>query len=80
MHNPESVQENEYLKLFWNFEIQTNHLISACRLDLGIVGKKNRTGLSVDLAVSADHRVKLKKNKNKREMYLKLARELKKKK
>ena len=27
MHKPESVQENEMLKILWDFEIQTDHLI-----------------------------------------------------
>ena len=40
LHNPESVQENETQKLLWDFEIQTNHLISARQPDLVIVNKK----------------------------------------
>ena len=40
MHNQESVLENETHKLLWDFEIQTDHLISARLPDLVIV-KKN---------------------------------------
>ena len=40
MHYPESVQENETHKLFWDFEIQTDHLISARRPDLKVINKK----------------------------------------
>ena len=40
MHNPESVLENEAHKILWDFEIQTDYLISARRLDLEIVNKK----------------------------------------
>ena len=40
MHNPESFLEKETHKLLWDFEIQTNHIISARRLDLVIVNKK----------------------------------------
>ena len=29
MHNPESVFENETHQVLWDFEIQTDHLISA---------------------------------------------------
>ena len=36
MHDPESVQVNETQKLFQDFEIQTDHLISARRPDLAI--------------------------------------------
>ena len=34
MHNPESVLENETHKLLWDFEIQTDHQISARQPDL----------------------------------------------
>ena len=34
MHNTEFVLENETHKLLWNFEIQTDHVISARRPDL----------------------------------------------
>ena len=40
MHNPESVLENETHKLFWDFEIQTDHLILPRGLDLIIINKK----------------------------------------
>ena len=40
MHNPESVLENEMHKLLRDFEIQTNHQISARRPDLTIINKK----------------------------------------
>ena len=40
MHNPESVLENETPKFLWNFEIETDHLISGIRPDLVIVNKK----------------------------------------
>ena len=40
MHNAESVRESETHKRLWDFEIKTDHLISAKRLDLIIVNKK----------------------------------------
>ena len=39
MQNPGSVQENETHKLLWEFEIQTNHLISARWSDFIIINK-----------------------------------------
>ena len=42
MHNPESVLENEMHKLLWDFDIQTDHLISARQPDLIIINKKRR--------------------------------------
>ena len=65
-------------KLLWDFEIQTDHLISARRPDLIIINiKKNRTCKIVDFAVPTDHRIKLKESE-KKDKYLDLARELKK--
>ena len=73
MHNPTSVLENETHKLPWNFEIQTDHLISARRLTT-----KKGTGKIVDFAVLVDSRVKLKENK-KKDKNFNLDRKLKKK-
>ena len=40
MHSPASVLENDTHKLFWDLNIQTDHLISARRPDLIIINKK----------------------------------------
>ena len=40
MHNSEYVMEDETHKLHWDFEIKTDHLISARRPDLIIINKK----------------------------------------
>ena len=40
MHNPLSVLENYTHKLLWDFEIKTDHLISAQILDLIIINKR----------------------------------------
>ena len=80
MHNPEPVLENETHKLLWDFDIQTDHLISARRPDLIIINKKKKKKKIckiVDFAVPADHKIKLKECE-KRDKYLDLARELKK--
>ena len=60
MHNPTSVQENDTRELFWDFDIQTDHLVSPRRPDLVIINKKMRTCQVVDFAGPANHRVKLK--------------------
>ena len=77
MRNPAPVLENDTHKLLWDFNIQTDHLISARRPDLIIIIKKERTCKIVDFAVPADHRIKMKECE-KRDKYLDLARELKK--
>ena len=40
MHNPASVLENDTEKQLWDFDLQTDHLISARRPDLIIINKK----------------------------------------
>ena len=40
MYNPTPVLENDTHKLLWDFDIQTDHLISSRRLDLIIINKK----------------------------------------
>ena len=77
MHKPVPVLENDTHKLLWDFDIQTDHLISARRPDLIIINKKRKICKIVDFAVLADHRIKLKEYK-KRDKYLDLALELKK--
>ena len=83
MHNPAAVLENDTHKFLWDFDVQTDHLISARRPDLIIINKKKKMKKKkrickiVDFAVPADHRIKLKKFQ-KKDKYLDLARELKK--
>ena len=42
MHNPASVLENGTHKLLWDFDIQTDHLISARRPDLIITNNNKK--------------------------------------
>ena len=42
MHNPTSVLENNTHKLLWDFDILTDHLISARRQDLIIINNKKK--------------------------------------
>ena len=63
------VLENEMHKLPWEFEIQTDQLISVRRPDQEIINKKQRT---YRIVVPADHRVKLKESE-KKDKYIDLA-------
>ena len=74
--NNNNCKNNTY-KLLWDFDIHTDHLISARRPDLIIINKKKSTCKIVDFAVPADHRIKLKECE-KKDKYLDLARKLKK--
>ena len=42
MHNPAPVLENDMHKLLWDFEIHTNHLISARRPDFIVINKQTK--------------------------------------
>ena len=75
MHNPAPVRENDTFKLLWDFDIQTDHLISARRPDLIIINKQKKKICKI---VPVYHRIKLKEYE-KRDKYFDLARELKKK-
>ena len=44
MHKPESALENETHKIVWDFKIQTDHLISARRLDLVLIKENEKVG------------------------------------
>ena len=77
MHNPASVLENDTHQLQWDFDIQTDHLISVRRSDLIIIYKKKRICKIVDFAIPADQRIKLKECE-KNGKYPNLAWELKK--
>ena len=65
MLNPAPVLENDTHKPLWDFDIHTDHLISARRPDLIIINKKKRTCKIIDSAVPANHRIKLKEYEKK---------------
>ena len=56
MHNPAPVLENDKRKLLWDFDIQTDHLISARRPVRKIINKKKKRTCKIVNFV--DHRVK----------------------
>ena len=69
MYNPETVLEDETHKLLWNFEIQTDHIILARRLNLVIVKTEKIENLPVD------HSLKIKESE-KRQLYQDFPKEL----
>ena len=77
MHNPASVHETETHKLLWDFDIPTGHPIWARRLDIVTINKKKINCRTLNSAVPAVYRIKLKENE-KKDKYLDLSRELRK--
>ena len=79
MHNPAPVLEYNTHKLLWDFDVQTDHQISARRPDLMIINNNNKKKENLQncrLCCPADHRLKLKECE-KNDKYLDLARESK---
>ena len=76
-HRPESVLENERVKILWDFSIQTDHIVQHNRPDIVIIHKRERRCQIVDIAVPGDKRVEL-KEREKIEKYTELKREIKK--
>ena len=72
MHNPAPIPENDAQKLLWNFDVNTDHLISAWRPDLMIMNK------SWEFAKLSSLLSQLEESE-KKDKYLDLAGELKKK-
>ena len=70
MHNLEYVIEYEMREILWDFQLRTDHLITARRPDLVIFNKKIMH-LIVDFAVPVYHRNKL-NEREKKDKYLDL--------
>ena len=77
MHKPELVQEIEMHKILLDFVIKTDSLILARKPDLVLIIKKKRTCRLMNFANPADDIVEI-KEREKRNKYLDLARELRK--
>ena len=68
-HSPKSIEENEEVKLLWDFTIQTDREIHHRRPDIVIQKKREKeTIIIVDLAVPGDSNV-LEKETEKYEKY-----------
>ena len=74
-HSPKGVEENEEVKLLWDFTIQTDREIHHRRPDIVIQKKKAKETIIVDIAVPGDSNI-LQKETEKCEKYQDLAREI----
>ena len=66
MHNPESVLKNETHKPLWDFEIQTEHLISARQQDFVIAKKKRENRPNGGVYCTSEPQSKNKRKQNKK--------------
>ena len=74
---PEKVEETDHVKILWDFNIQTDHVIEHRRLDVVVLDKHEKMCHLIDIAVPGDSRVASKENE-KVQKYQDLARELRK--
>ena len=76
-HEPESALENEGYEVLWDISIQTDHVIEDRRPDFVVADKKRRTYKIIDFSIPGDSKIE-EKEKEKREKYEDLRRELQK--
>ena len=74
-HSPKSVEENDKVKLLWDFTIQTDREIHHRRPDI-VIQEKVKETIIVDIAVPGDSNI-TQKESEKYEKYQDLAREIK---
>jgi len=55
-HTTEPVIETESIKILWDMNIQTDHVMEHRRPDIVVVDKDNKRALPIDIAVPADAR------------------------
>ena len=56
-HVPDSVSENNEVKLLWDMNLQCHHVIEDRRPDIVVVNKQERKCAIVDIAVPGDKRL-----------------------
>ena len=56
-HVPEVAVKNKEVKVSWDINVQCNNVIEAKRRGIVLIGKKERKGIIIDIAVPADVRV-----------------------
>ena len=61
---PEKVEETVYVKILWDFNIQTDHVIEYRRPDVVVLDKHEKMCHLIDIAVPGDSRVEAKENEN----------------
>lgn len=76
-YNPESVLENETVKLYWDRSIQTDHTIVNNRPDITLIHKHTKSTFLIDIAIPSDNNIQ-KKYEEKITKYLPLSIEIKK--
>ena len=56
-HYAEKVLENDRVKILWDFIVQCDNRVEACKPDIVVLNKRTREALIIDVAVSRDRSV-----------------------
>ena len=56
-HHPNNIEENEHIKILWNFPVQTDHEIRHHKPDIILINKLTRTAAIIDIAVPNDYNI-----------------------
>ena len=76
LHQPQPVEENESIKILWDFSIQTDHQIDHNKPDIVYLNKTSKEALIIDVAIPSDYNIPRKRMEKVRN-YTDLAIELK---
>ena len=56
-HQPRAVEENERVKLLWNFRIQTDHRLKHIKPDIVVINKLSNEANIIDVAIPNDYKI-----------------------
>jgi len=56
-HQPNNVEENDDMKILWNFPIRTDHNICHNKPDIVVVDKTSQTAAIIDIAIPNDYNI-----------------------
>ena len=56
---PESVVENDKVKILWDFNLSVDRYLEAKRLDIVAIHKEEKDCVIIDIAVPADQNIKM---------------------
>jgi len=56
-HQPRPVEENDRVKILWNFQVQTDHRLQHIKPDIMVVDKTNNEANIIDVAIPNDYRI-----------------------
>ena len=59
-HNPDSVMENNYVRILWDFNIFVDHVISARRPDIVVIDKVSSVVTLIDVSILPDKHLTVK--------------------